>query len=132
MHFRGKDGGPDDLVARFPLPEQAPAVQQMIAPCLDLLAAQHKRERDSIAVECPVLEGEPLRYVAVLTGSGMKPLAPDGDIDIGTAWDMPRVTKAHPVRPKLMLACSYKNASGTTDKNCFRFTVRYVVCLLVG
>ena len=62
----------------------------------------------------------------------MKPLAPDGENDIGTAWDMPRVTKAHPVRPKLMLACSYKNASGTTDKNCFRFTVRYVVCLLVG
>lgn len=116
VHFRGKDGGPDDLIARFPLPEQAPAVQQMIAPCLDLLAAQHKRERDSIAVECPVLEGETLSDVAVLTGSAMKPLAPDGENDIGTAWDMPRVTKAHPVRPKLILACSYKNASGTTDK----------------
>ena len=128
VHFREKAGSPDDLVARFPLPEQAPAVQQMIAPCLDLFAAQHKKERESVVVECPALEGEILSDVAVLTGSAMKQLAPDGDNDIGIVWDMPRVTKAHPVRPKLTLACSYKNDAGVPDKKMLPIPTTAVRC----
>lgn len=131
VHFREKADSPDDLVARFPLPEQAPSVQQMIAPCLALLAAQQKKELESIAVACPVIEGETLSEVGVLTGPAMRKAAPDPDNDIGTVWVLPRITKAHPVRPKLTLSCIYKNTTGTVaDKKMLPIPAAAVECAL--
>ena len=129
VHFREKAGSPDDLVARFPLPEQAPSVQQMIAPCLDLLAAQHKKELESIVVACPVVDGATLSEVGVLTGPAMRKAATDPENDIGLVWVLPRITKAHPVRPKLTLSCTYKNAAGTVaDKKLLPIPAAAVEC----
>ena len=117
VHFRAQPGGPDDLVAKFPLPPQNAAVQQMVAPCIANLKAEHKKEQDSVVVACPVIDGQTLSGVDVLTGPAMKKLAVDPENDIGQAWSLPKVTRAHPVRPKLALACSYKgDASSTVRK----------------
>ena len=128
VRFRESASSSDDLVARFPLPDQAPAVQQMIAPCLDLLAAEYKKERDSVVLECPIVEQKALSNVAVLTGPMLKPLAPDGENDIGTVWDIPRATKAHPVRPKVVLACTYSDEAGTTEKKVLPIPATAVRC----
>lgn len=128
VRFRETAISPDDLVARFPLPDQAAAVQQLVAPCLDILAIEHKRERDSIVVECPVAEGKTLSSVAVLAGPAMKPVTPDGENDFGIVWDVPHATKAHPVRPKSVLACSYKDSAGASEKKVLPIAATAVRC----
>lgn len=115
VRIRVQPSGTDDLIARFPLPQTASAVQSMIAPCVELLEAEHKREQDSIVASCPVIAGKTLSDVTVLVGPTLKKLSPDPDNDIGTAWNLPKSTKAHPVRPKLALACNYKSPAGPAE-----------------
>jgi len=113
LKIRSQDGGSDALTATFQLPANGAEALAAIDPCLKIEEAKRKKEADAIVVACPELSGQKLAAVDVLVGAAMKKLTADPDNDIGTAWDMPKPTKARPTVPKLTLACSYQDATAS-------------------
>ena len=116
LKIRSQAGGKDEITARFVLPGNSPDVLPLIDPCVKLIEAEKQRILDAIVVSCPVLPNKNLQTVDVLVGPAMKKLPPDPDNDIGVAWVLPKVSKAHPVRPKLTLSCAYADANAASDK----------------
>jgi hypothetical protein len=113
LKIRSQDGGSDALTATFQLPANGAEALAAINPCLKIEEAKRQKQADAIVVACPELSGQKLAAVDVLVGTAMKKLTADPENDIGTAWDLPKATKARPTAPKLTLACSYQDATGS-------------------
>jgi hypothetical protein len=109
LKIRPRDGGPDALTTTFQLAANGADVLAAFDPCLKIEEAARKKAADAIVVACPELPDKKLAAVDVLVGPALKKLTADPENDIGTAWNMPKPTKAHPTVPKLMLACSYQD-----------------------
>jgi hypothetical protein len=109
LKVRPRDGGPDALTTTFQLPANGAEMLAAVDPCLKIEEAARKKAADAIVVACPELPDKKLAAVDVLVGPAMKKLTADPENDVGTAWNMPKPTKAHPTVPKLTLACSYED-----------------------
>ena len=96
----------DAAVAMFQLPANATALQSAMAPCFELIENEEKRAHAQDLLSCPVLPGKTLVKADVLVGPAGKPLPWAEDSELPD-WTLPSVNKAHPVRPKLSLACYY-------------------------
>jgi hypothetical protein len=99
-----------ELTAQFQLP-QDPSPIQYLQSCLKPVVDTPKPWVNS----CPTLAGKGLRKADLLTASGKPYTGTDPENTIGIAWDIPKATKAHPVRPKLTWACYYGEGARPGD-----------------
>jgi hypothetical protein len=113
LKIRPRDGGPDALTTTFQLAANGAEVLAAFDPCLKIEEAKRKKQADAIVVACPELPGQKMAAVDVLVGAAMKKLTADPENDIGTAWNLPKPTKARPTVPKLTLACSYQDETAS-------------------
>jgi len=102
IHIAFSDKPSDEFVAQFQLPQDASPID-FLHSCNKAAAPDAQATTDA----CPVLPGKGLRKAEVLTALGKPYKGPPTDNDIGVEWAIPKATKAHPVRPKLTLACYY-------------------------
>ena len=112
VHIRTEPAKPDNLVARFSLPQQNSATQGILTPCIDLMTAARQKELANIVIACPALEGATLNEVDVVSGPRRKPVAVDPENDIGTVWNLRPATKSRQVQSSRLLVCGYQSASG--------------------
>jgi hypothetical protein len=87
------------LTAQFQLPQDASPISFL---------SQCKRSEPTVppVTSCPDIPGKGLRKAEVVTAAGKPFKGSPGDFGV-FEWTIPPVTKAHPVRPKLSLACYY-------------------------
>ncbi len=116
VHIRTEPAKPDNLVARFSLPQQNAATQAILKPCIDWMTAARQKELDSMVIACPALEGATLSEVAVVSGPRRKPVAADPENDIGAVWYLRPATKTRQVPSQRLLVCGYQNANGAVPE----------------
>ncbi len=102
------------MVARFQLPADAASLQSIMEPCFMAIEDHERRARALDLVSCPALPGKALRKADVLVGSPGKSL-PWAEDSESPNWTLPKITKTHPIVPKLALACYYGPAGYVKD-----------------
>ena len=106
LRVQFSDGGGDDLKAIFQMPQDA-SMLTFLRSCAKTPSASETANGAQPLLSCPTLPGKGLRHADVIGAGGKPYTGMDGDNDIGAVWNLPPITKAHPARQKLTLACSY-------------------------